>query len=493
MIAGLLLPQLAAAQPCNTPQGDQVSYGTNDTWLGYVYDEGNFVNYMGYVTEGVPGNASFSQDFGGSYVNFPTNGCSFYSEGFSIRYKLIKTFPPGSYTLTISGDDQVRLSLDGGATWLIDLWTFNGFLPASVTLTLSGTYNMILEYQEGAHQNRVFFNVETTCAGTFSGEAYGIGTTWNAYYYKGVNFDLYKGSAVQSTGTNLSFTQNFGGDAVSFPTSDCPVYTDFFSARYRLRHTFPFNSYTFTVSGDDKYRLSLDGGATWVIDRWNFSTGNTMRMYTSNLSGSYDIVLEYYEKDGSNFIQLSTNNNILLPLNFISFMGKVNGNNVLLDWNIADQDSPLDFVIERSADGQVFQVAGAISQAFSSGGKYSYTDIKPDARAVYYRIRMVDQLNKISYSPTVRIAVSAREGIRFYPTIITNRTVNLETDRNLFGASISVCDISGNVLARKQIGQLFAGQTISFRFDNIMLAPGLYLIQLADEGKVIKTERVLVR
>jgi hypothetical protein len=71
--------------------------------------------------------------------------------------------------------------------------------------------------------------------------------------------------------------------------------------RYRLQKTFLKGTYTFAIGGDDGYRLSLDGGATWVINRW-VDQGYAVTNYTTLLNGTYNIVLEYYENSGGNRI-----------------------------------------------------------------------------------------------------------------------------------------------------------------------------------------------
>src|SRR4051812_12637373 len=106
----------AAAQAC-TPQGDQSSYGTNNTWIGYVYDDIARTTYMGYVTEGSAASPNFDESFGGANGSYPTNGCPVSTSTFGVRYKLVKNFTAGSYTITVGADDGYRLSLDGGVTW----------------------------------------------------------------------------------------------------------------------------------------------------------------------------------------------------------------------------------------------------------------------------------------------------------------------------------------------------------------------------------------
>lgn len=291
------------AQPC-TPLGDQLSYGTNNTWIGYVYDAANFTTYNGFVNEGTAASANFDQNFGGAAVNYTTNGCPTLTESFSVRYKLQKTFANGSYDFTVGGDDGFRLSLDGGVTWVINRWFDQGYNTVTYTTTLNGTYNMVLEYYENAGGNRVSFAVANTCIPTGDPAVYGTNDVWNGYVYDGTNFNDYKGYINRGVAGNPNFDESFGGADVFFATSDCPVQTETFSVRFRLQKTFAPGNYEFAVGGDDGYRLSLDGGATWVINRW-FDQSYNLSFYTATLSGTTDIVLEYYESGGGNRVSFA--------------------------------------------------------------------------------------------------------------------------------------------------------------------------------------------
>src|SRR5450432_3545699 len=63
-----------------TVSGNQTTYGTNNTWIGYVYQGKNFNTYKGYVNEGVAASPNFDESFGGSQVTYNTNGCSVYTD-----------------------------------------------------------------------------------------------------------------------------------------------------------------------------------------------------------------------------------------------------------------------------------------------------------------------------------------------------------------------------------------------------------------------------
>lgn len=143
-------------------QGDQISYGDN-SWIGYVYDGvNNFSSdYIGEVFEA----ETFYEDFGGSYNIFSTSGCDLYAETFSTRFLMTKFFAYGEYSFTIGGDDGVRLSLDGGSTWLIDDYTDHGYRTVtSSTVILDGSYNLVLEFYENGGANEVMFDYDLVIA-----------------------------------------------------------------------------------------------------------------------------------------------------------------------------------------------------------------------------------------------------------------------------------------------------------------------------------------
>ena len=149
-------------QPGCTSTDDPSVYGTNDVWRGYVYDNADFTYFKGTVTEGTLGNPFFDQGFGGNNVTYNTNCCPVYTETFSVRYRLQKTFINSSVTFLVGGDDGFRFSLDGGTTWVINQWSDHRYTATSYTTTLNGTYDMVLEFYENGGGNRVSFDLNST-------------------------------------------------------------------------------------------------------------------------------------------------------------------------------------------------------------------------------------------------------------------------------------------------------------------------------------------
>jgi hypothetical protein len=151
-------PGFALNISCCTPQGDQVTYG-NNAWNFYCYNQNNYTEYAGYITE----SATFYEDFGGAddATSFNTNGCPVTRSYFSVRGRMTYNFPCGIYTFRLGGDDGHRLYLDGNL--IIDSYYDQGYTDHySVPIYLTGNHNLEIQYYENGGGNAVGFGWTTT-------------------------------------------------------------------------------------------------------------------------------------------------------------------------------------------------------------------------------------------------------------------------------------------------------------------------------------------
>ncbi len=481
------------AQPCTpTPTGDQVSYGSNNVWIGYVYNNINLTEYYGFVNQGSAANPNFDQNFGGSNVNYPTSNCSVSTTTFSVRYKLRKTFAPGGYQFTVGGDDGYRLSINGGATWLIDRWVDQGYTIATAAIYLDGEYDLVLEYYENSGDNRISFSLETACVGPENQAVYGTGNIWNGYIYDGTNFQVYKGRVQEGNAGNPNFDQSYGGDNVSYATSSCPVQTETYSARYLLTKNFFGAEYTFVVGGDDGYRLSLDGGTTWVIDNWN-DHSYTTSTYTTNLSGIRNMVLEYYENGGHNRLSFELRSNIILPVYLVNFDVTRQGIAAILNWQVTANSDPSSFIIERSIDGTNYTAIGSLSPTANSS--YLYRDNTPPAGLVYYRLQMKDISGVINYSPvvTLRPLAGSQALLTLFPTMVKDRSFYLRTNKLFHHAILLVTDMTGRTIMKKSINELIPGTTIAITLPATAVVNETYIVSIYSQQEKILTQKITVQ
>ena len=146
------------SQTC-LPTENQATYGTGNRWRGYVYQGTGFDLYRGMVQQGTTLSPNFDQSFGGAKVNYNTSACSIVTDTFSVRYRLTKNFTPGIYTFVVGADAGYRLSMDGGLTWAVSNWIAHTYTTSSYNVTLSGPYDLVLEYYDNLGSNRVTFSM----------------------------------------------------------------------------------------------------------------------------------------------------------------------------------------------------------------------------------------------------------------------------------------------------------------------------------------------
>ena len=476
-------------QPC-TPAGNQTTYGINDTWIGYVYSGTNFNTYRGYVTAGTAGNYAFDQNFGGSNVTYATNGCAITTELFSVRYKLTKTFTNQNMQFSVSGDDGFRLSIDGGATWLVNRWNDQGYTTVTGSAFMNGTYNLVLEYYENSGDNRITFSSSLICTGAGDPSVYGTNNVWRAYVFQGMNFDAYKGFKTEGSAFDPNFSENFGGDNVTMNWLTCPINTEAFSARLRLTKTMSAGTYVFTVGADDGYRFSLDGGITWVINRWNDQSYN-ITTYTTTLNGTYNMVIEYYENGGQNSLSFTMSAN-LLPVKLTSFNATaVGADKIQLNWKSQSETNFEKYIVQKSNDGRSFTDILMVAAKTGNNTENSYQAIDQikTSGVFYYRLAMKDLDGSITYSSVVSVNIKKIAETKLYPTLVTGQNIFLESPSAIEKAIVEVYDMNGRVLSSKISAISYGKQEIYLP----KVITGTYVVKISDQQGTVVSKMISVR
>ena len=480
-----------------TALGDQTTYGTGNTWIGYAYQGRTFTTYSGYVNEGSSGSPNFDEDFGTAAGTYNTNGCPITAQDFAMRYKLTQTFANANYSITVGGDDGYRLSLDGGATWVINNWNDHPYTTTTYTVALNGSYNMVLEFYENGGSNRVSFNIAQICTGTEDPAVYGTNNVWNGYIYQGMSFGMFKGKVTEGSAASPNFDENFGNAASSntaiYSTSSCAVTTYQFSARYRLTQTFTNKNYVFTVGGDDGYRLSLDGGATWVINKWN-DQSYSVSSYNVVLNGTYNMVLEYYDNGGADRVSFALTSTTL-PVTLTRWsVSAIAASEARLTWQATNAVNFDHYVVQRSADGVTFHDAHTTAASEGIGDNlkdYSYTDNYANSGNVYYRLMLVDIDGAVDYSKIIGISMHNTSSIQIYPTVVEN-DLTVETSKSLTAVKFELYDMGGNRILSKDWSVLNGRQQMNVK-SNGHLPAGAYVARLRDGRSILAQQMVIVR
>jgi len=165
---------------------------------------------------------------------------------------------------------------------------FTGLSAGTYTLTVKDSWTGLASSKSVTVSEDAASTGDETLAGTNS---------WIGHMYEGINFNTYIGSFTETE----SFDETFGGNTTCYPVTSSSgsssIYTETFSARFRMNST-KNGLYTFDLGSDDGSRLYVDG--TLVYNNWNDHAFASTAGVLMNLSGSSSLAYEYYENSGAN-------------------------------------------------------------------------------------------------------------------------------------------------------------------------------------------------
>lgn len=177
---------------------------------------------------------------------------------------------------------------------------------------------------------------------------------------------------------------------------------------------------------------------------------------------------------------------LILPLRLLSFSGARQDENVLLQWQTADESNTSHFEIERSDNGSAFKNMGNTPAINNSDvHHYQFTDHSPVKGINYYRLKQVDKDGRSSFSPIVKVIFdNSRTELKVYPNPATeNITISYTGQQKK--VTITIYDNAGRKVIVKELDSQRLWQA-----DISGLAKGIYLIQVND-GLIQKQEKLI--
>ena len=180
-----------------------------------------------------------------------------------------------------------------------------------------------------------------------------------------------------------------------------------------------------------------------------------------------------------------------LPLTLLNFSVTKQDNVALLAWQTSNEINTSHFNIQRSTNGTDFSTVGRVNAVVTSVSRHDYTypdDISSlQTGKVYYRLQMVDNDGKFSYSKIVYITLLNSLQIRIYPNPAHGYFVIGNYDKmDVRTASVLVRDLMG----RTFINQKFTNDTEQ-KIDIGSLSKGMYMVSIITPGNV-QTQKLIV-
>jgi hypothetical protein len=231
-----------------------------------------------------------------------------------------------------------------------------------------------------------------------------------------------------------------------------------------------------------KYSTSSGAGIWYQPESGGFTNatevGSGQAISASNIL-NWESVTSFSEFGGAE------GNNQPLPVELVSFSGVCEDGIIDLTWQTASEFNSSHFDVEKSRDGENWQLLTTLPSAGTSNELITYQseDKNTTDGNNYFRLRQVDiDGTEKLYDP---INVSCSEVIKGYFSSFPNPSGNsfqvVLNNKELIGASVlNIVDASGKVIEQRQIE---VKDGINMFVINQELTPGIYFLNISNGQK----------
>lgn len=370
--------------------------------------------------------------------------------------------------------------LTSGATYYIQVGAYG-------STTTQGTFCLTVDELSSS-----MLSTSNTCSSTYQTP---VGTTNNAYTGWVPLLDatsklvaLVRNTAGGTAVSSYTVAQNINTGALRQDANGLK----YLDRNFRIVNTTPgtYDVQFFMLTAEQATLQAADPAATLSGLNITRVTGETS--CSNNATGAGTISLITQSSSGSvggvSWVTFSTpgfSNFFLnggttpLPIVLKSFTGNNAGLVNNLNWETATEKNFGHFELQRSADGTHFSsLAQVDAKRNSAGSRYAYTDAAPFEGINIYRLKMVDNDGKSSYSEIVTLTVKGNKGVavQIYPNPV-KQALNINIIGKTDGqARIQVLDVTGKVVRTIVLNSNTA------QVDMQNLPAGLYLVKYADNS-----------
>ena len=244
------------------------------------------------------------------------------------------------------------------------------------------------------------------------------------------------------------------------------------------------------VADISKIRIITSKGPshnTWVL------AGTQGSGHSVLASGDY--LLEETGVTGFSFFNGGGNDNNPLPVELVSFSGLCEEGNINLTWQTASEFNSSHFDVEKSRDGENWQMLTTVPSAGTSNELLTYQTVDQNGTDGnnYYRLRQVDidGTEKV-YDP---INVSCAEVTSGYFSSFPNPSGSsfqvIVNNKELIGTCVlNIVDATGKVIEQREIEM---NDGINMFVINQELTPGIYFMNITNGSKSTSVLRHAVK
>jgi len=233
---------------------------------------------------------------------------------------------------------------------------------------------------------------------------------------------------------------------------------------------------------------TTDGG----VESYDGTSPNTGHIKFIDGSSNEISSYSYTGSDTSGPTVIKSSNGAL-PIELISFSAKTEQSGVNINWQTATELNSDYFEIERSKDGENWEVLGSRTAAGNSNQiiNYDFKDMTPNRGANYYRLVQVDYDGTTEIFGPIHQNIGDNEeaiNMKVYPNPTVDGNVRIELSQNIKSGDImEISDFSGRLLKTIVMNDGYSNQMINVSD----LPKGIYIIRYISNDQELTKKLIL--
>lgn len=181
----------------------------------------------------------------------------------------------------------------------------------------------------------------------------------------------------------------------------------------------------------------------------------------------------------------------VVPVTFISVKAAQAGNNIALEWKVANEVNTIRYEIEKSTDGTRFTAKGSV--AATGASTYNWLDENVVSGYNYYRVKSVDQNGQVRYTQVVKVQLGGKAGITISPNPVQGNYVNVLINQQLTGKyAIRLTNIAGQAVYNKEVTHNGGSASQSFTLPS-SLSDGVYQLEVVAPDNSRHVEKLIIQ
>ncbi|MES2780040.1 MAG: T9SS type A sorting domain-containing protein [Bacteroidota bacterium] len=228
-------------------------------------------------------------------------------------------------------------------------------------------------------------------------------------------------------------------------------------------------------------------GFNWNYLGSSFSTSPKVTVGPYTTFGVYTYVASYTNTCGTFYDTARVTYSAPVPVKLVSFTAAKSNADVNLVWNTANETNNSHFEIERSLNGTDFNAIGRVKGmgTINRPSRYTFVDekaVNTSSRALYYRLKQVDNDGAAIYSRTEVVTVSNKQlsGLGTHPNPSNGRfTISTELT-STSAVNMKVVNIMGATVWNQTVNPKMGVNSFDTQ---LQLPDGVYMLLFEQNGE----------